>query len=62
MSKIFPLGIPEKICHNTLKKVWEEKDYRKSKEVKISTQDESYRGARSAGQAVLLRDEHMVRE
>lgn len=50
------------MCHNTLKKVWEEKDYRKSKEVKISTQDESYRGACSAGQAVLLRDEHMVRE
>lgn len=35
----------KKISHNTLKKVWEEKDYRRVKEVKICTQEKSFRGA-----------------
>lgn len=34
----------KKMSHNTLK-VWEEKDYRRIKEVKISTQEKSFRGA-----------------
>lgn len=42
------------MSHNTLKKVWEEKDYRRSEGVKISTQEELYRGECSAGQAVLF--------
>jgi len=56
MSKSFPTAFPEKMSHNTLKKVWEEKDYRRSKEAKISTQEGPYRGPHGAGQAVLLRD------
>lgn len=53
-SKDFPKGILEKMSHNTLKKVWEEQDYSRSKEVKISTQEKPYKGACSAGQAVHL--------
>lgn len=52
--KKIPTVIPEKKnSHTTPEKVYKAKDYRRSKNIKIRTQDKPYREACSAGQAVL---------